>query len=110
MAKTFKGRPLIPGTLEGKALVSKQPFNTTASYFENMFGGNTTTAPCSGSLPPAPRVICVASIPLMFGGFTLTISQVSSSRHGAARTRTEPALMGRLSVCGLPVAPAASDA
>ena len=47
MAKTFKGRPLIPGTLEGKALVSKQPFNTTASYFENMFGGNTTTAPCT---------------------------------------------------------------
>jgi len=47
MAKTFKGRPLIPGTLEGEALVSKQPFNTTASYFENMFGGNTTTAPCT---------------------------------------------------------------
>ena len=47
MAKTFKGRPLIPGALEGEALVSKQPFNTTASYFENMFGGNTTTAPCT---------------------------------------------------------------
>ncbi len=47
MAKTFKGRPIIPGKLEGKALVSKQPFNTTASYFENMFGGNTETAPCT---------------------------------------------------------------
>jgi len=47
MAKTFKGRPVIPGKLEGKALVSKQPFNTTASYFENMFGGNTETAPCT---------------------------------------------------------------
>jgi predicted aconitase with swiveling domain len=47
MAKTFKGRPLIPGTLEGEALVSKQPFNTTASYFENMFAGNTETAPCT---------------------------------------------------------------
>jgi len=47
MAKTFKGRALIPGKLEGKALVSKQPFNTTASYFENMFAGNTTTAPCT---------------------------------------------------------------
>ena len=45
--KTFKGRPLIPGKLEGEALVSKQPFNTTGSYFENMFGGNTTTAPCT---------------------------------------------------------------
>jgi len=47
MAQTFKGRVLIAGELEGEALVSKQPFNTTASYFENMFGGNTTTAPCT---------------------------------------------------------------
>ena len=47
MAKTFKGRPIIPGNLEGEALVSKQPFNTTASYFENMFAGNTETAPCT---------------------------------------------------------------
>ena len=47
MAKTFKGRALIPGSLEGKALVSKQPFNTTASYFTNMFAGNTETAPCT---------------------------------------------------------------
>jgi predicted aconitase with swiveling domain len=47
MAKTFKGRPVIPGNLEGEALVSKQPFNTTASYFENMFAGNTETAPCT---------------------------------------------------------------
>jgi len=47
MAKTFKGRPILPGKLGGKALVSKQPFNITASYFENMFGGNTTNAPCT---------------------------------------------------------------
>jgi len=47
MAKTFKGRPIIPGNMEGEALVSKQPFNTTASYFENMFAGNTETAPCT---------------------------------------------------------------
>ncbi len=47
MAKTFKGRPLLPGALEGEALVSKQPFNTTASYLENLFGGNTETAPCT---------------------------------------------------------------
>lgn len=45
--KTFKGRPVLPGKLEGKALVSKQPFNTTASYFENMFAGNTKDAPCT---------------------------------------------------------------
>ena len=47
MATTFKGRPVIPGNLEGEALVSKQPFNTSASYFENMFAGNTETAPCT---------------------------------------------------------------
>lgn len=47
MAKTFKGRAVISGKLEGEALVSKQPFNTTGSYFENMFGGNTETAPCT---------------------------------------------------------------
>jgi predicted aconitase with swiveling domain len=47
MAKTFKGRPILPGKLEGKALVSKQPFNTTASYFTNMFAGNTKDAPCT---------------------------------------------------------------
>ena len=45
--KSFKGRPLLPGNLEGKALASKQPFNTTGSYLENLFGGNTTSAPCT---------------------------------------------------------------
>jgi predicted aconitase with swiveling domain len=50
MAKqTFKGRPLLPGDLTGEALVSKQPFNTTASYFDNMFGGVTDSAPCTDS-------------------------------------------------------------
>ncbi len=45
MAKqTFKGRPLLPGDLEGEALVSHQPFNTTGSYFDNMFAGVTDWA------------------------------------------------------------------
>ena len=48
MAKTtFKGRALLAGDLEGEALASKQPFNTSGSYLENLFGGNTTTAPCT---------------------------------------------------------------
>ncbi len=47
MATKFKGRVIIPGNLEGKALVSKQPFNLTGSYFENMWAGNTTSAPCT---------------------------------------------------------------
>ena len=47
MAQTFKGRPIVAGDLEGEALVSKQPFNTTASYFTNMFAGNSENAPCT---------------------------------------------------------------
>ena len=47
MAKTFKGRPLLPGNLDGEALASTQPLNTTGSYLENLFGGNSTSAPCT---------------------------------------------------------------
>ncbi len=47
--KTFKGRALLSGDLKGKALVSKQPFNTTGSYLKNMFAGETKTAPCTDS-------------------------------------------------------------
>jgi predicted aconitase with swiveling domain len=47
MSKTFKGRVVLPGDVTGKATVSRQPFNTTGSYFENMFAGNTETAPCT---------------------------------------------------------------
>jgi predicted aconitase with swiveling domain len=45
--KTFKGRPLLAGNLEGKVLASKQPLNTTGSYLDNLFGGNSTSAPCT---------------------------------------------------------------
>ena len=47
--KTFKGRVLLSGDLKGKALVSKQPFNTSGSYLKNIFGGETETAPCTDS-------------------------------------------------------------
>jgi len=47
--KTFQGRPLLAGKLEGNALVSKQPFNLTGSFLSNMFGGETETAPCTDS-------------------------------------------------------------
>ncbi len=45
--KSFKGRPLLAGDLKGEALASKQPFNTSGSYLENLFGGNSTSAPCT---------------------------------------------------------------
>ncbi len=49
MAQTFKGRALLPGKIEGEALVSKQAFNTSASYLENMFAGRKDSAPCTDS-------------------------------------------------------------
>ena len=45
--KTFKGRVVLSGKVTGKATVSKQAFNTSGSYMENMFGGRTDAAPCS---------------------------------------------------------------
>jgi predicted aconitase with swiveling domain len=47
--KTFKGRVVLPGEITGKATVSRQAFNTSGSYIENMFAGNTKTAPCTDS-------------------------------------------------------------
>jgi len=47
--KTFQGRPLLSGKLEGEALVSKQPFNLTGSFLKNMFGGETEAAVCTDS-------------------------------------------------------------
>ena len=45
--KTFKGRVVLPGKVTGKATVSRQAFNTSGSYTENMFAGRTDAAPCS---------------------------------------------------------------
>lgn len=48
MAKqTFQGRPVVPGAIQGEATVSAKPLNPTSSYGENIFGGNTTSAPCT---------------------------------------------------------------
>lgn len=45
--QTFKGRPLLSGNLKGEVLASKQPFNTTGSYLENLFSGRSDSAPCT---------------------------------------------------------------
>ena len=45
--KTFKGRPLLPGDLKGDAMVSRAAFNTSGSYLNNMFAGETETAICT---------------------------------------------------------------
>ena len=40
MSKTFKGRPALPGKLEGSAEVSHLGFNTCAAYVEVMISGS----------------------------------------------------------------------
>jgi predicted aconitase with swiveling domain len=45
--KTFKGRVVLAGNIKGKATVSRQPFNTSGSYLEQMTSGRTDAAPCT---------------------------------------------------------------
>ena len=45
--KTFRGRVVLAGEVSGKATVSRQPFNTSGSYTQNMFAGKTDAAPCT---------------------------------------------------------------
>ena len=44
MAKTFKGRPVIPGSVTATALVSHGGFNTLASYQKSLMFGDQTAA------------------------------------------------------------------
>lgn len=51
MAKTFKGRPVVPGSVSATALVSRGGFNTLASYQKSlMFGDEKAT--CSDQNNP----------------------------------------------------------
>ena len=45
--KTFKGRPILSGDLEGPAMVSHIGLNTLSTYKAVMFGGVTDKAICS---------------------------------------------------------------
>ena len=45
--KTFQGRVVLAGKIKGKATVSRQPFNTSGSYLEQMTAGRTDAAPCT---------------------------------------------------------------
>jgi predicted aconitase with swiveling domain len=37
VSKTFKGRPILAGHIEGEALVTRRGFNTYASFFTSMY-------------------------------------------------------------------------
>jgi predicted aconitase with swiveling domain len=76
--KTFKGRPLLGGNLKGKALASKQPLNTTGSYLDNLFGGNSTSAPCTD---PNNKAFYKKDLA---GAIICTTTTVGSSLGGAA--------------------------
>ena len=65
MNKTFKGRPLLAGTCQGEALVSRGGFNTLASY-EKALILHTRTAVCSDQNNPdlykkdmAGKILCL---------------------------------------------------
>ena len=45
--KTFKGRPILSGDLEGPAMVSHIGLNTLSTYKAVMFGGVSDKAVCS---------------------------------------------------------------
>ena len=45
--KSFQGRVVLAGAASGTATVSRQPFNTSGSYGQNMFAGRTDAAPCT---------------------------------------------------------------
>ncbi|PHS35880.1 MAG: hypothetical protein COB07_12865 [Sulfurovum sp.] len=45
--KTFHGRALLPGKVEGSAMVSHIGFNTLSTYKANIMGGVTDKAVCS---------------------------------------------------------------
>ncbi len=45
--KTFKGRPILPGNIEGLATVSHIGLNTLSTYKANVIGGVTDKALCT---------------------------------------------------------------
>ena len=76
--KTFQGRSLIAGNLDGKALASTQPLNTTGSYLENLFAGRKDSAPCTD---PNNKAFYKKDLS---GAIICTTTTVGSSLGGAA--------------------------
>lgn len=67
MSRTFRGRPILSGNIEGEALVSHQGFNTYASFFTSIHIPS-DEAPCADSgnvelfgKDLANKIICIPS-------------------------------------------------
>jgi predicted aconitase with swiveling domain len=63
--KTFRGRPILAGNVEGQALVTRLGFNTYASFFTSMYAGE-KAAKCSDKSNPelygeimTDKIICL---------------------------------------------------
>ncbi len=78
MGKIFKGRPLLPGTVAGEAVVTRQGFNTLASYMKAAIT-RSKRAICSDQNNPdlykkelADKVVCLPqTIGSTMGGLTI---------------------------------------
>ncbi|MCK4986219.1 MAG: DUF126 domain-containing protein [Desulfobacterales bacterium] len=65
MRRVFKGRAVLAGNIEGRALVTQMGFNTYASFFTSMYAGE-ETATCSDKSNPqlygknlTDKIICL---------------------------------------------------
>ena len=87
--RTFKGRPVIPGSCTAEALVSHNGFNTLASYQHSLMFGD-KTAKCSDQnnadlyqQPMAGKALCLPqTIGSTTGGFVI-FSAASMGRQPA---------------------------
>jgi uncharacterized protein len=46
MSRTFQGRPVLPGSVQGRALVSRLPFDALASFKQGLQGGRDVAIAC----------------------------------------------------------------
>ena len=87
MSKTFKGRALLPGTVKGEVLVSKQPFNTLATYIKAITM-KSKKAVCSDQNNPdlykkdlTNQIIC---LPQSSGSTTAGLALMTIAERGSA--------------------------
>jgi uncharacterized protein len=83
----FKGRPVLPGTCSGEALVSHSGFNTLASFQKSLVA-RSKTAVCSDQNNPdlymhvmTGKILC---LPVTIGSTTGGLALQTAARQGCA--------------------------